>query len=166
MESFSEFMTKVLKRRKIDGKKKTKGNHPTIYECYNWVRDTYLKPAGIKGVNREEFYRIVKAVNTIVKEAYLEGYEFTFPYDTLRMRIQVKEGSRNISWIKTLKAWYEDTSLMEDKIRIKNDKKDRMPIIYGKVGNKVRNHSCYLFSPNRELKIQVTNRFNEGKLLI
>lgn len=166
MESFSEFMTKVLKRRKIDGKKKTRGNHPTIYECYNWVRDTCLKPAGIKGVNREEFYRIVKAVNTVVKEAYFEGYEFTFPYDGLRLRIFVTEGTRNISWIKTLKAWYEDPSLMEGRIYIRNDKKDRMPILAGKVGYKVKNHSLYTFVPNREFRIQILNRFNEGKLLI
>ena len=34
MESFSEFMTKVLKRRKIDGKKKTR-----VYFNYGtWLR--------------------------------------------------------------------------------------------------------------------------------
>lgn len=161
MESFKEFVGRVLRKR---DKRKTDGNHPTIYECYNWVRDNVLKPAGVKGVYREEFYRIIKAVNLIVREAYLEGYEFGFPYGVLELKIQAKNGGRYISWMKTLQAWYEDPSLMEDKIHIRNNKRDRTAILLGKIGNQIHYHAKYSFSPNREFKIEVNEKYNEGNL--
>ena len=163
MESFTEFVGRVLKR---SDKRKSKGNHPTIYECYNWVRDNVLKPAGVKGVYREEFYRIIKAVNLIVRDAYLDGEEFSFPYGVLELKAQVKKGGRYISWIKTLKAWYEDPTLQEDKIHIRNDKRDRSAILFGKIGNQIHYHAKYSFMPNREFKIAVNKKYNEGNLKI
>ena len=162
METFREFVDRVLKRK--EKRNHPRGNHPTIYECYNWVRDNCLKPAGVKGVNREEFYRIIKAVNLIVKDAYLDGYEFSFPDGVLMIKIKVQEGERYISWLDTLKAWYADNTLMEDQIHIKKNKEPRVAIVYGKVGIRIKNHNKYTFSTNRAFKIDVNNKFKEGNL--
>ena len=163
---FTEFVDTLLKRK---GHKRVHklGNKPTVYECYNWARDNYLKPNGIKGVTREEFYKVVSEVNKLAVEKILEGETVSFPEGVLMIRAIVVDTSRKpiISWTDTLKEWYKDRTLIDDKILVRK-RVQRMTYVEGKINPTVGNHTWFYFKPNRELERAVYVKYDNGDLNI
>lgn len=162
---FTEFVDSILKRK---GHKRVHklGNKPTVYECYNWARDNYLKPNGIKGVTRMEFYKVVSEVNKIAVEKILEGESVSFPNGVLCLRAYVSNSRRKpiINWAETIREWYKDNSLMEDKILVR--KRQIMACVEGKINPIVKNCTWFYFKPNRELEKAVYEKYNNRDLNI
>ena len=160
--SYNEFVTVLLKKR---GKKNFRlGNKPTVYKSYNWVRDNWLKPNGVKGVNREEFYRIISEVNKAIREEVLQGYPVAIS-DLIQLIPSAKDARKpRIDWEKTKKAWFEDMSLYKDGICIKERKTLRAKIEY-RMG-RIKNRKWLYFIPCRSFKLEIKRRYENNETTI
>lgn len=171
-DNLSNFLSKVRKLKEIKVHKVK--NSLGVYDAFKWIRKnkwlTIERP-----LTSHEFYSIIRSVNLMLVENFLQGYTIKFPYKMgqlelrkIKSKITIDKGKIRtklpIDWDKTLKLWYEDEVSYNNKILIKIPEKEIYRIYYSKHYSNYINHNFYEFNINRKLKRSIKNYIKEDNL--
>lgn len=168
---YQEFGKRI---RKAYGKKEAKisGSYGVL-DAFKWIRKNKWFDIKQK-VTLEQFRKIVKGINEILKEELLEkGTDIYFPqrlgrldlikFDTKKEFINGKlKTNLRPNWGATLKLWYEDPESRENKVIIRYDQKEiyRLRYCHGKIKNLI----FFQFIPPRSFRSKVHEEIRNKKL--
>lgn len=170
--SYEEFLSEVQRK----GSKPHRIAHCLgVRDAWRWARRLKWGPTGGSKFTSDIFSRIVDTVNQELSESLLEGHEVVFPHQmgTLRLigRTPVikSRGNRIVTnyrtdWGKTMRCWYEDSSMRSQRRLIKRPARYICSISYLKSSARYRNRRFYSFRANRSLVRRLGKRIEEGKV--
>ena len=169
--SYEEFRKEILK---VDQPRnhKIKGSYG-VYDAYKYIRKN--KWFGLDPFTEHDFYTIIRSINKMLAEYLSDGGTIKFPYNMGRILLikvtpQLKfvngtlVNKLPIDWDKTLKLWYEDEECKDSKVLVRRNNKKKFKIIYDKSRANYKNKSLYTFFPNRDLKIKLKDKIQEGSV--
>lgn len=165
--SFSFFRKQLLKVKEP--------RHHKIKNSYT-SKDIYRKSQQggiIKTVSEETFYKIIRKVNTYLREAIAKGLEVnipnigTFIVTSYDIHTDIKEGkiktSKIVDWKRTQQWWYEDEEAFKDKKVLRFNITERYRIYWKK--RRFKHSEFFKFIPSRQLKIDLKNNIQENNLI-
>lgn len=167
--SYEEFRKEILKIDKPRNHK-VKGSYG-VYDAYKYIRKN--KWFGLEPFTENQFYTIIRSINKELADYLTSGGTIKLPYGMGKImlikvpaKVKFKEGklvnTKPIDWDKTLKLWYEDEECRNSKILVRTDIKSKFKIIYDKSKARYKNKTLYSFLPNRDLKIKLKEKIQEG----
>ena len=167
--SYEEFRKEILKIDKPRNHK-VKGSYG-VYDAYKYIRKN--KWFGLDPFTEHQFYTIIRGINKELADYLTSGGTIKLPYGMGKIMLikvpakaKFKEGklinTKPIDWDKTLKLWYEDEECRNSKILVRSDVKSKFKIIYDKSKARYKNKKLYSFLPNRDLKIKLKEKIQEG----
>lgn len=167
--SYEEFRKEILKIDKPRNHK-VKGSYG-VYDAYKYIRKN--KWFGLEPFTENQFYTIIRSINKELADYLTSGGTIKLPYGMGKIMLikvsakaKFKEGklvnTKPIDWDKTLKLWYEDEECRNSKILVRTDIKSKFKIIYDKSKARYKNKTLYSFLPNRDLKIKLKEKIQEG----
>lgn len=166
-ESFDEY------RIRIKGAG-TKNNHPFeirnswgVYDYYKAYRHQQFA-ARKKHLNQKEYFRLIRLVNSMLMDKFIEDKRLKLPYDMGEIlalgynhSLKIVDGkvktSRGVDWDKTLRLWYEDAEAEKNKTLIRREYVVGMDVQYRKLHAHYKNKSFYRFKMHRE-KLELLRR--------
>lgn len=170
---FSEFINDL---KNVRGNRHHKINNSYgVYDYYKYYRKNKPKDKEFT-LTENEYYTIIRRMNSLLGEALVNGEEAWFPCKMGRLEIRrykieprlSNEGKliykAPIDWDATLKLWYEDKEAMKNKILIKIESKDSFRVMYNKVKATYSNKSVFMFNLNRDLKKKISQAAKEGRI--
>ena len=120
------------------------------------------------------FRKIIRTVNLMLIDSFLEGQEIKFPCGMgfiipfrRENKIQMKDGKvidrYPINWDATLKLWFEDEDSRENKVTVKKINKERFFVkhVFPSKG-KMKNKTALSFFVNRQFRDRVREKVKEG----
>lgn len=169
---YEEFAAIVQKKR-TKKTAKVRGSWG-VYDTYKLIRKNGWYNIG-RPLKEHEFYSIIRGVNNLLAEEMKIGNSIHFPHGmgNIELRkfpvgVSIVNGKlRNtypISWVDTLKLWYEDEEARNNKILVRNENKFGYSVKYNKHNAHYINQCFYQFVLNRFVKKALLNNISKGKV--
>lgn len=169
--SYEEFRKEILKVNKPRNHR-IKGSYG-VYDAYKYIRKN--KWYNLEPFTEHEFYTIIRGINKLLAEYLSNGGSIKLPYNmgkillikvtsALKFVDGVLINKLPIDWDKTLRLWCEDKECKDSKILIRRNVSKKFKIIYDKSKARYKNKSLYSFFPNRDLKIKLKDKIQEGSV--
>lgn len=145
-----------------------------VYDAYKYYRKN--KPKDKKYIITEsQYFKIIRTVNNILKEEFLEGKDIVFPNRMGKLQLYknktkvYKENGKikttyPIDWDKTLKLWYEDGDSYKNKLLVRNPVDEVFKVVYNKNTANYNNKSFFSFKINRDIKVKLKQKIKEGQM--
>lgn len=171
-QKFSNFIAKIKKVKQHRRHKIT--NSYGILEGYK--KYIQLKPDSKDYIlTKEQYRKITRQINMLLVESLLEEGEIIFPHALGRLeirkfqpKVRIKEGkiinSMPIDWNQTLNLWYEDEESRKEKRLVRKQENWIYKIFYNRNKADYTNKSFYRFHTNRQLKLKIKEKIQEGNL--
>lgn len=166
MDNFRKNILKVNQPRKH-----TVSGSLGVYDAYKYIRKNKWFDIG-KPITEHQFYTIIRQVNNLLAESFLQGNDIELPHKLGRIelrkyekRITFDNGKIHtnlpIDWDSTLKLWAEDKEAFKDKILVRVEELELFKIFYNKSKANYNNKSFYEFDANRELKRKLKQKIKD-----
>ena len=164
----NEFENKVMK--KVGNKKFKITNSYTTVHAYRWC----IKNKLFKDVTEKQFRRIIKSINSALKEQLTNGNDVKLPEFMGTLAIRKRENKRLIGddgrlivtnpvdWKNTIQLWKEDEEAYNNKTLLRFENEDLFMICYRKTRAKYINKVFIKFSPMRDVKRKLKKSIDNG----
>lgn len=171
-QKFDSFIAEV-KKVKESRKHKIKNSYGIIdgYKLYKKI-----KPKDVQYILSAKQYRnITRQVNALLLNTLLQDGEIIFPHalgrleirkyaPTVRFKGDKLVNSMPIDWNQTLNLWYEDDESRKEKRLVRKQESWIYKIFYNRNKADYTNKSFYRFHTNRQLKLKIKEKIQEGNL--
>ena len=146
-----------------------------VYDAYRAVMHNKWYNIG-HPITSHEFYTVIRTVNKALIQDFLEGNVIKIPYhigQLIPIKVQYKHFFKDgrlvvqnpPDWNSTFKLWQEDQDAHDKKIIVKRTDKDVVKIVYCKNRfDRFKNGWLLHFAPNREFKLTIKNKRQEGEI--
>ena len=171
-QTFEEFRTEVLK---LNTKKTAKiRNSWGNYDIYKHMRRNGWYDIG-RAVSEHEFYYIIRNVNKMLAENIANGETVVFPAKMGKLELRKYKAGVSlidgklkntypISWMDTLRLWYEDEEERKKKTLVRHDTPEVHYIKYNKYDATYENKMFYQFALNRFVGKAFSDNVKSGKV--
>lgn len=169
---YNEF-TAIVQKKRTKKTAKVRGSWG-VYDAYKYIRKNGWYNIG-RPLKEHEFYSIIRRVNDLLAEEMKMGNSIHFPQGMGHIELRkhkvgvsiVNGKLRNtypISWVNTLKLWYEDEEARNNKILVRNEGKFSYSVKYNKHNAHYINQCFYQFILNRFVRRALLNNIAKGKV--
>lgn len=161
-EEFKRDIQKLSKPRRV-----SVTNSYGITDIYKWFHEN--KFFDLSPFTRQQFSKIIKGIHALMIQELLKGKDIVLPLymGTIELRkyprqVSIKDGkvktNLQVDWLSTLKAWYEDNQLKENKTLVMREAHTLFKIYYRKKKARYKNKIFYKFLPTRSLKKRISEQ--------
>ena len=171
-QKFKEFIAQV---KKVKGNRKHQiTNSYGVIDGFNYYKT--IKPNNKEyNITIQDYRKLIRQINKRLAEALLEEGQIILPHALGRLEIRkykpsvkFKNGkilnTMPIDWNSTLSLWHQDEESRNNKQLVRKIESWIYRIHYNRYKADYSNKSFYKFHTNRNLKLKIKNKINEGNL--